>query len=105
MLESNQISKRLKSCVSKFYPIVNLKVIFLNTSRIKFFSIQRLPESFPRFPESLLRSFTRQVAGIAMTSTSEKRSGDFKIGKLNILKPKKNKNTHQLLLITSKPRT
>ena len=27
----------------------------------------------------------RQVAGITMTSTSEKRSGDFKIGKVNIL--------------------
>ena len=37
-LESNQISKRLKSCVSKFYPIVNLKVIFVNTPRIKSFS-------------------------------------------------------------------
>ena len=36
-LESNQISKRLKSCIGKFYPIVNLKVIFLKTRRIKSF--------------------------------------------------------------------
>ena len=36
-LESNQIPKRLKSCVSKFYPIVNMKVIYLNTRRIKSF--------------------------------------------------------------------
>ena len=35
--ESNQISKRLKSCVNRFYSIANVKVIFLNTRRIKYF--------------------------------------------------------------------
>ena len=45
-------------------------------------------------------------SGIAMTSTSEKRSEDFKIGKLNILmqgSSKLKENTYQLSLITSKP--
>ena len=33
--QSNQISKRLKSCVYHFYSCVNLKIIFQNTRRIK----------------------------------------------------------------------
>ena len=36
-LESNQISKRLKSCVYNFYSFVNLRIIFQNTRRIKSF--------------------------------------------------------------------
>ena len=36
-LESNQISKRLKSCVYNFYSFVNLRIIFQNTRRIKTF--------------------------------------------------------------------
>lgn len=36
-LESNQIAKRLKSCVYKFYSFVNLKVIFVNSRQIKSF--------------------------------------------------------------------
>ena len=36
-LESNQISKRLKSCVYNFYSFVNLRLIFQNTHRIKSF--------------------------------------------------------------------
>ena len=36
--QSNQISKRLKSCtIYQFYSCVNLKIIFQNTYRIKFF--------------------------------------------------------------------
>ena len=36
--QSNQISKRLKSCtIYQFYSCVNLKIIFQNTCRIKFF--------------------------------------------------------------------
>ena len=35
--QSNQISKRLKSCVYHFYSWVNLKIIFQNTRRIKSF--------------------------------------------------------------------
>ena len=34
-LHSNQVAKRLKSCVYKFYSCINLKVIFQNTSRVK----------------------------------------------------------------------
>ena len=34
---SNQVAKRLKSCVYKFYSCINLKVIFQNTRRIKFY--------------------------------------------------------------------
>ena len=42
VLHSNQVTKRLKSCVYNFYSFVNLKIIFQNTPRIKsFFSIQR----------------------------------------------------------------
>ena len=36
-LQSNQISKRLKSCVYEFYSCVNSKIIFQNTCRIKSF--------------------------------------------------------------------
>ena len=36
-LTSNLITKRLKSCVGKFYPLVNLKIIFQNTRCIKSF--------------------------------------------------------------------
>ena len=36
-LESNQISKRLKSCIYNFYSFVNLRIIFQNTRRIKSF--------------------------------------------------------------------
>ena len=34
---SNHITKRLKSCVNRFYSFVNVKVIFQNTRRIKSF--------------------------------------------------------------------
>ena len=34
-LHSNQVTKRLKSCVYNFYSFVNLKIIFQNTRRIK----------------------------------------------------------------------
>ena len=95
-LALERISKRLKSNVSKFYPISNPKVIFWNVHSLHqiFLSIQRSPESFPK----------GTVAGITTSTTSQKRSRDFKIRKLSIWKPYKNKNTHQLLLITSKPR-
>ena len=34
-LHSNQVAKRLKSCVYKFYSCINLKIIFQNTRYIK----------------------------------------------------------------------
>ena len=49
----------------RLYPTVNLKVIFLNTRRIKSF----FPFKDRLIPSQGLKSFTRQVAGIAMTST------------------------------------
>ena len=36
-LHSNQIAKRIKSCVNRFYSFVNVKVIFQNTRCIKSF--------------------------------------------------------------------
>ena len=36
-LQSNQVSKRLKSCVYKFYSCVNLKIIFQSRSMYKIF--------------------------------------------------------------------
>ena len=36
-LHSNQVTKRLKSCVYNFYSFVNLKIIFQNTRRINSF--------------------------------------------------------------------
>ena len=49
----------------RLYPTINLKVIFLNTRRIKSF----FPFKDRLIPSQGLKSFTRQVAGIAMTST------------------------------------
>ena len=51
-LQSNQISKRLKSCVYNFYSFVNLKIIFQNDCRIKSF--------FP-YKDRLNRSQTSKV--------------------------------------------
>ena len=36
-LHSNHVTKRLKSCVNRFYSFVNVKVIFQNTRRMKSF--------------------------------------------------------------------
>ena len=36
-LQSNQVAKRLKSCVYKFYSCVNLKIVFQSTRCIKSF--------------------------------------------------------------------
>ena len=36
-LHSNQVTKRLKSCVYNFYSFVDLKIIFQNTHRIKYY--------------------------------------------------------------------
>ena len=39
-LHSNLITKRLKSCVNRFYSFVNVKVIFQNTRRVQFLAEQ-----------------------------------------------------------------
>ena len=67
-LEGNQISKRLKSCVSKFYPIVNVIVICRNTHRIK---------SFFQYKDRLNRSQRSRVVYKASCRDSD----DFCIGK------------------------
>ena len=62
-LHSNLITKRLKSCVNRFYSFVNVKVIFQNTRRIKSF--------FP-YKDRLNRSIiTKLVAGTATIFTRE----------------------------------
>ena len=93
--ESNQISKRLKSSVSRFYPIVNLKVIFLNSCRIKSLSSHkdRFQTSKVVYKASCWNWFHSYIA------KTKRRLQE----KVNSLEPWPNKNTHQLLLITSKP--
>jgi len=83
-LHSNYITKRLKSCVSRFYSFVNVKVIFQNTRRIKSFSSHpRTVSTDHNYP----KSFIKLVAGTAMIFTSGKRSEDFTTGKRNISGP------------------
>ena len=98
-LESNQISKRLKSCVYNFYSFVNLRIIFQNTRRIKSF--------FP-YKDRLNRSQQSKViykpaAGTAMIFTSMKQSDVFMTGELNTSRPSLKLTTRQPLLTMSKP--
>ena len=67
-LHSDAITRRLKSCVNKFYGFVNLRVVFQNTSRIKSF--------FPYKP----------VAGIVMLFTSAKLKEDYMTERLSTSK-------------------
>ena len=93
--ESNQISKRLKSSVSKFYPIVNLKVIFLNSCLIK--SLFSHKDRF-QTSEVVYKASCWDWCH-SYTAKTKRRLQE----KVNSLEPWPNKNTHQLLLITSKP--
>ena len=97
-LHSNLITKRLKSCVNRFYYFVNVKVIFQNTRRIKSF--------FP-YKDRLNRSQLSKV--IYKASCWD--CNDFYIGKTkrrlydrkrNISRPFWNMITLLQLLITSK---
>ena len=48
-LQRNQVTKRLKSCVHRFYSFVNLKIAFQSTRRIKsYFHIHRSLETLSR---------------------------------------------------------
>ena len=96
-LESNQISKRLKSCVYNFYSFVNLRIIFQNTRRIKSF--------FP-YKDRLNRSQQSKVIYKACCWDCD----DFYIGKTkrrlhdrNISRPSLKLTTRQPLLTMSKP--
>ena len=73
-LHSDAITRRLKSCVNKFYGFVNLRVVFQNTRRIKSF--------FPykdRFTTGRTnrRLSTKPVAGIVILFTSTKLKEDY----------------------------
>ena len=97
--QSNKISKRLKSCVYHFFSCVNLKIIFKNTRRIKFF--------FP-YKDRLNRSQQSKVIYKAgcwdyNDFRSVKQSDDFIIGKLNTSKRSLKIITRQPLLTMSKP--
>ena len=90
---SNQVTKRLKSCVYNLYFFVNLKIIFQNTRRIKSF--------FP-YKDRLNRSQRSKViysAGTVMNSTLAKQSEDSMIEKQNISRPSRKVTIHQPLLI------
>ena len=94
-LHSNQVTKRLKSCVYNLYSFVNLKIIFQNTRRIKSF--------FP-YKDRLNRSqrskvIYKAVAGTVMNSTLAKQNEDSMIEKQNISKPSRKVTIHQPLLI------
>jgi len=93
-LHSNHITKRLKSCVNRFqYSFVNVKVIFQNT-RQGYFSNTWRSQLGQRHLQSLSlaitvrpTSFTKLVAGTAMTFTLGKLSEDSTTGKRNISRP------------------
>ena len=76
-VQSDQISKRLKSCVYNFCSLVNLKIIFQSTRRIKSFFPYK--DRLNRSQKS--RSFIKLVAGTAVTFTWAKRNDGFMIGK------------------------
>ena len=93
-VQSDQISKRLKSCVYNFCSAVNLKLIFQSTRRIKSF--------FP-YKDRLNRSQKSKViykagAGTAVTFTLAKRNDGFMIGKRNISGLSLRMTPHQPLL-------
>ena len=71
-LNSNLFTNRLKSCVDKFYPFVNLKVIFQNTRCIN--SSFPYKDHLSRF--QLFKLSVRLVAGIAMNFTLAKQNKD-----------------------------
>ena len=92
---SNQVTKRLKSCVYNLYSFVNLKIIFQNTRRIKSF--------FP-YKDRLNRSQRSKViykAGCWNCDefTLAKQNEDSMIEKQNISKPSRKVTIHQPLLI------
>ena len=81
-LHSDVITRRLKSCVNKFYGFVNLRVVFQNTRRIKSF--------FPYKDRSTgrrnRRLSTKPVARIVMLFTSAKLKEDYMTERLSTSK-------------------
>ena len=76
------VARRAKSCVSKFYGFVNLKVIFNNTCRVKLFF--PYTDSFSRSQRSKV-AYRANCVGTAILSTLVKQNDDYMIGRLNIL--------------------
>ena len=72
-LQSNQISKRLKSCIYQSYSCVNLKIVFHTRSAL-------IALKDPK-------SFTKLVVGIVMIFTLVKPSDGSMIGRLNTSSP------------------
>ena len=99
-LESNQVAKRLKSCVYKFYSCVNLKIVFQSTRCIKSF--------FP-YKDRINRSQQSRVMYKAnfwdcngfYIGKTKRRLHDKK--KTNILRPSLKMTILQPLLTTSRP--
>ena len=77
-LHSDAITRRLKSCVNKFYGFVNLRVVFQNTRRIKSFFPYK--DRFNRSQKS------KPVAGIVMLFTSAKLKEDYMTERLSTSK-------------------
>ena len=68
------------SCVNKFYGFVNLRVVFQNTRRIKYFFLYK-----DRFNPSQKWKIVsaKPVAGIVMLFTSAKLKEDYTIARLS----------------------
>ena len=78
-LHSDAITRRLKSCVNKFYGFVNLRVVFQNTRRIKSFFLIKIVSTGRRNR----RLSTKPVAGIVMLFTSAKLKEDYMTERLS----------------------
>ena len=98
-LHSNHTTKRLKSCVNRFYSFVNVKVtcILQNCRGIKSY----FPDK-DRLKRSQLLSFIKLVAGTSIIFTLGKRNDNYTTGKRNISRPFRKVITLLLLLITIK---
>ena len=90
-LQSNQISKRLKSCIYQIYSCVNLKIInFFETLAVLNISFHvRTTLIALKDP----KSFTELVVGIVMIFTLVKQSDGSMIARLNTSSPSQ-KNDH-----------
>ena len=86
-LHSNQVTKRLKSCVYNFYSFVNLKIIFQNTRRIKSFLTARpwAERGSCSAIGFLINLFFRFVGELNQTSTRPHSQWDFQSRNLGCL--------------------
>ena len=80
--QSEGLTRRVKSCISKFYGCVNLRVIFQNTCRVKSFFPYK--DRFSRSQRSKIVS--KPVVGTVIPSTSAKQKEDCMTGSPSISK-------------------